>query len=97
MDKINSVPKNSSKWKFILFSTIGFFLFLVPIPHKGSFTISVGILIDMVKGIIGDYTLGPIVVLISINAVGTILTKILKPSFVMNNKWLTLGCMRSLP
>ena len=88
MDNINPVPKNSSKWKFILFSTIGFFLFLVPIPHKGSFTIPVGILIDMVKGIIGDYTLGPIVVLISINAVGTILTKILKPSFVMNNKWL---------
>ena len=88
MDNANPVSKSSSKWKFILFSTIGFFLFLVPIPHKGSFTIPVGILIDMVKGIIGDYTLGPVVTLITINAVGTLLTKILKPSFVMNNKWL---------
>lgn len=60
MDNANPVSKSSSKWKFILFSTIGFFLFLVPIPHKGSFTIPVGILIDMVKALLGIIPWGPL-------------------------------------
>ena len=87
MDNNNGTIK-AGRWKFIVFSLIGFFLFLVPISFKGSFTIPVGIVIDLVKSVIHDYTLLPLIILISINAVGTIITKLLKPEFVMNNNWL---------
>ena len=87
MSENNNVIK-SSKIKFLIFSAIGFFLFLVPIPYQESFTIPVGIIIDFVKSIIHDYTLLPLVLLITINALGTIATKIFKPEFVMKNKWM---------
>ncbi len=77
----------TSTWKFVLFSAIGFFLFLVPIPYQDSFTIPVGIIIDFVKSIIHDYTLLPLVLLISINAIITIITKLFKPKLIMENKW----------
>lgn len=84
----NTNGSKSGKWKFIIFSALGFFLFLVPIPYEGSFTIPVGILIDYVKSIIHDYTLLPLVLLISINTIATIITKIFKPQFIMKNNWL---------
>lgn len=87
MDKNNNTIK-SGRWKFIVFSIIGFFLFLVPIPYEGSFTIPVGIVIDFVKANIHDYTLLPLIILICINAIGTIITKLFKPDFVMKNNWL---------
>lgn len=87
MGENNNVIK-SSKTKFLIFSAIGFFLFLVPIPYQQSFTIPVGIIIDFVKSVIHEYTLLPLVLLITINALGTIATKIFKPEFVMKNKWL---------
>lgn len=84
----NQASKNASKSKFIVFSIIGFFLFLVPMPNNGTFTIPVGILIDTVKGAIGDYTLVPMVILVSLNALGTLAAKIVKPKFIMDHKWL---------
>ena len=84
----NQVSKNASKSKFAVFSIIGFFLFLVPMPNNGTFTIPVGILIDIVKGAIGDYTLVPMVILVSLNALGTLAAKIVKPKFIMDHKWL---------
>lgn len=84
----NQASKNASKNKFIVFSIIGFFLFLVPMPNNGTFTIPVGILIDIVKGAIGDYTLVPMVILVSLNALGTLAAKIVKPKFIMDHKWL---------
>lgn len=80
----------TNKWKFIVFSAIGFFLFLVPIPYQESFTIPVGILIDFVKSIIHDYTLLPLVLLVTINAIMTIITKIFQPKFIMENNWLRI-------
>lgn len=84
-------PQTQPNWdrlKFFVFSAIGFFLFLVPLPYKESFTIPVGILIDRVKSIIHAYTLLPVIGLISLNAVATLLTKMFKPKFVMNSSWL---------
>lgn len=79
---------NKNKWKFILFSLAGFFLFLVPIPYKDAFTIPVGIVIDLVKSVIHKYTLLPLVILISLNAIFTLIAKLFKPAFIMNHKWL---------
>lgn len=80
--------KNTNILKFAIFSSIGFFLFLVPIPYQEAFTIPVGILIDWVKAIIHDYTLIPLIILVSINALGTLFTKFFKPEFIMKRNWL---------
>jgi nucleoside recognition membrane protein YjiH len=87
MGKVD-VKKKSSLWKFLLFSSVGFFLFLIPIPYSESFTIPVGILIDMVKSVIHEYTLLPVVLLIIINASLTVITKLFKPAIIMNNGWM---------
>lgn len=81
----------SNKLRFFIFSAIGFLLFLIPIPYEDSLTIPVGIIIDFVKSIIHEYTLLPLVLLVSINALGTLITKIFKPKFVMANNWLKLN------
>lgn len=77
------------KTKFILFSAIGIFLFLIPIPYLNSFTIPVGILIDAVKSVIHDYTLVPLILFIVINAIFTVITVLFKPKFIMEHKWLS--------
>lgn len=79
---------STNRWKFIIFSAIGFFLFLVPIPYNQAFTIPVGILIDRVKGLIHAHTFLPLLILVTLNAVGTIVTKLFKPAFIMNHNWL---------
>lgn len=86
MSTLSQKQKNNL-WKFLIFSTIGFFLFLVPIPYKESFTIIVGILIDFVKSVIHPFTLAPVVFLIVLNAVLTIITKLFKPDFIMRHEW----------
>lgn len=78
-----------NKTKFILFSAIGIFLFLIPIPYLNSFTIPVGILIDAVKSVIHDYTLVPLILFIVINAIFTVITVLFKPKFIMEHKWLS--------
>lgn len=80
--------KNTNFMKFAVFSIIGFFLFLVPLPYEDAFTIPVGILIDKVTAVIHDYTLEPLMLLVLINALGTIITKVFKPDFIMKRDWL---------
>ena len=84
----NSNVNKAGRIKFFIFSAIGFFLFLVPIPYKDAFTIPVGILIDMVKAVIHDYTLFPVVAFVTINALVTLATKMFKPKFIMDHSWL---------
>jgi len=84
----NSNVNKAGRIKFFIFSAIGFFLFLVPIPYKDAFTIPVGILIDLVKSVIHDYTLFPVVAFVTINALVTLATKMFKPKFIMDHSWL---------
>ena len=57
---------------------------------------SVGILIDMVKSVIHEYTLLPVVLLIIINASLTVITKLFKPAIIMNNGWMKERLIRPL-
>lgn len=82
--------------KFLFFSAIGIFLFLIPIPYLDSFTIPVGILIDSVKSVIHDYTLAPLILFIVINALFTVITVLFKPKFIMDHKWLSSNLNVSL-
>ncbi|MDO5301131.1 MAG: YjiH family protein [Tissierellia bacterium] len=74
--------------KFAVFSLIGVFLFLVPIPSNETFTIPVGILIDLVKSVIHDYTLWPLTFLVVANALLSLYTAFKKPQWIMDHRWL---------
>ena len=83
-----SYGEKSNILKFALFSIVGFFIFLVPIPYEDTFTIPIGIIINWVESLIENYTLVLVLIFVSLNALGTLITKIFKPSFIMNNNWL---------
>lgn len=75
--------------KFILISSIGGFLFLIPIKYKEGYNIPVGILIDSVKSYIYEYTFYFMLILVTFNAILSIITFISKPKFIIENKWLS--------
>ncbi|KKK36583.1 membrane protein [Mesobacillus campisalis] len=74
--------------KFLIPSLIGVLLFLVPVKFNGEITIGVGILASILKNAFGDYLPAFIVFLLGLSAGMSILTKLLKPGFVMNNQFL---------
>jgi len=85
--------------KFILFSVLGMFLFLAPIPDgSGAFNIPLGFGIDWLRGVLGtvslttygsdvNFALHHLLALIAITLsfLGTLVTYIFKPKFIVNN------------
>ncbi|MCL2194838.1 MAG: YjiH family protein [Oscillospiraceae bacterium] len=85
--------------KFILFSLLGMFLFLAPIPDgEGAFNIPLGFAIDWLRGLLGggvlttygsdtDFAIHHLLALIviTLSFVGTLVTYLFKPKFIMNN------------
>lgn len=84
----NSKVNITSIFKFVFLSSIGVFLFLIPIPYGEGFSIPVGIVIDIVKSHLHEHTLGFMVFLVSINAILTLMANTIKPKFIMENLWL---------
>lgn len=73
-------------FKFVFFSLIGVFLFLVPVPYQKSFNIPVGILIDFVKNILKDSLIFIATGLIVGNALISSYVSIFKPEkFISEN------------
>ena len=55
----NNTQRKSSMWKFIVFSLIGAFLFLAPIPDgEGAFNIPLGIIISWLNGVFRGISFG---------------------------------------
>ena len=55
----NKTQRRPSMWKFIVFSLIGAFLFLAPIPDgEGAFNIPLGIIISWLNGVFGGISFG---------------------------------------
>lgn len=69
---------------FSIFSIIGVFLFLVPVPYQDSFNIPVGILIDLVKKFLKDYLLAIATGIIVINALLSTYVSVFKPKNFVN-------------
>ncbi|MFC4076871.1 YjiH family protein [Salinithrix halophila] len=71
--------------KFILPSLIGIFLFMIPIPYKKDITIPVALLADWVEQQFIDVlpTVGTGIILLTV--LGSLLTKMVKPSFIMKS------------
>ncbi len=74
--------------KFILLSSLGVFLFMVPLSKDGQVIIPVATLSNWLKSSLGDSLLYIITGIIVITTVLTTVTKLLKPKFVLENKFL---------
>lgn len=74
--------------KFVIPSLIGVFLFMIPIKHNGEITISIAILSKGLVSILGaslPYVISSIIV---ISGLITVITKLIKPKFILENEFL---------
>ncbi|AKS38511.1 membrane protein [Anoxybacillus gonensis] len=74
--------------KFLVPSLIGVFLFMIPVPYKSEMTIPVAILAKWVEGNFVSVIPAISVLFMFIATIGTIITKIAQPSFIMNSSFL---------
>ncbi|MBU3804151.1 MAG: YjiH family protein, partial [Candidatus Cellulosilyticum pullistercoris] len=74
--------------KFILPSLLGIFLFMLPIHYEGSITIPIAILSSTLQELLADQMLCILFITVTISTFGALCTKLFKPRFVLNNKFL---------
>lgn len=89
--KVEKVKKEYSikdLLKFTIFSVLGVFLFLIPIPYKESFNLPVGIIIDFVKQILGGSLIYIATIIILLSAAISTWASLAKPNFIAKNKTL---------
>jgi len=74
----------SNLWLFLIPSLLGVFLFMIPIPYNDSWTIPVAILAGFIQkeNVLGPYIPGIMTFLITLTALGSIFTKLVKPDFI---------------
>lgn len=89
---MDSLNKNnypiSSILRFIIPSLIGTLLFMIPISYNGEITIPIALFSGFILDILSSALPTITTILISITALGTIITKMFKPSFIKNNTFL---------
>lgn len=86
---MNTKNKNTfNLLKFIIPSTIGVLLFMTPMNIDGKVTIPIAFLANFFVDILGNNLLHLATLLISLSAIGSILTKTIKPKFIINNSYL---------
>ncbi|NQD65138.1 YjiH family protein [Bacillus haikouensis] len=86
--RVKEQVMSGAYWKFILPSLLGALLFLVPIKFNGEVTIGVGIFASLLNGLIGGFIPALIIMILGLSASASILTKVLKPDFILSNKFL---------
>jgi len=74
--------------KFIIPSTIGFLLFLTPIPRNGEITIGVGILAEYFQKLFDSYLVPIMIAVFFISSVFSVWAKVAKPQFILKNEFL---------
>lgn len=74
--------------KFIFPSLIGIFLFMIPFSVDGGITIPVAILSKWLQGQLNDFLPTILLIITLITAIGTLMTKGLKPKFIINHSFL---------
>ncbi len=83
--------------KFIIPSVIGVLLFMTPIPFEKGVTIPIAIVANYFTGLIGEYLVYIIAGTLSISAIISLVAKIFKPSFIINNNFLNSLFNISMP
>ena len=82
--------------KFFIPSIIGLIVFVFPIPYvdgkfvsySDGFTIPIAVLKDYIQGYMSDFLPLLVVTSIMITVVGSLYTRIMKPSWILNNHFL---------
>ncbi|WP_223703031.1 YjiH family protein [Sutcliffiella deserti] len=80
--------QTSNVLKFIIPSFIGILLFMFPISYKDELTIPIAILSGLLQDFLGGTIPSIMTGIITITAIGTLLTKLAKPGFIKNNGFL---------
>ncbi|GAA5187537.1 YjiH family protein [Ferrimonas gelatinilytica] len=80
---VHSASRNA--WVFLLPSLLGIFLFMTPVPFEGNVTIPIAIMAKSLLAHLGDHAVPLITGLVVLSALLTILTKLLRPAFVMKS------------
>ncbi|WP_439036004.1 YjiH family protein [Agarivorans sp. Z349TD_8] len=89
-DSDQTIPSTQiPAWKFILPSLLGIFLFMLPLPYNGSYTIPVAILAKSLVAGLGDSALWLVVGFITISAIMSTYTLLTKPRWLGKNALLT--------
>lgn len=82
--------------KFFIPSMMGLMIFMFPIPYvdgkfvsySQGFTIPISVMKDYIQGYMNDFLPLLVVISIMITVAGTLYTKIMKPSFILDNSFL---------
>lgn len=74
--------------KFLIPSFIGILLFMTPMVFNGEVTIPVAMLSKLISKVLGDYLPFIMTFIISLAFTLTLITKIFKPKFIINSKYL---------
>lgn len=77
------------KLKFIIPSIIGILLFIIPIKHEGDVTIPIAIFSGMLVDFLGEYLVYIIIGTMTISAILSLISTVVKPKFITNNKILS--------
>jgi len=91
-------------WKFLIPSLIGVFIYIVPLPWKGAFSIVVGMMADTLEKTFSDVVPYFITTVICISALMALFTHLAKPKAILDNPylnklfnttpfWLTFRCI----
>ena len=87
----NTAQPEKSKgsfWVFLIPSLIGLFLFMAPISYDGDLTIPVAVLAKSIQALFGDALVPMITMIIVFMSIASVLTKLIKPLFIVNHSFL---------
>lgn len=75
--------------RFVIPSILGLFLFIIPLPYKGDFSIGVGMMASETKAAIGQYLPCFMMIVIVISGVITLIANLVKPKFITESEFLS--------
>lgn len=82
-------PDKKSVMRFLIPSLIGVFIFLFPVPWKGSINIPIGIISEWLANTLKPIAPTLVTIFILISAIVTLATTLFKPKAILNNKLLS--------
>ncbi|MFC0559176.1 YjiH family protein [Halalkalibacter alkalisediminis] len=88
VSKEKAVMTTTDKLKFLIPSLLGLFLFLIPVPYDGRWTIGVGILAEFFQNVFSDYLPQFMVVVLVISVLLTLVARVAKPAWLVNSEFL---------
>ena len=87
----NSTKDNFSiktKLTFIIPSLLGVLLFIIPIKFNGEITIPIALMSKFLGKLLGNYLTLIITIIICLSAIFSVLAKVAKPKFILDNEFL---------